>query len=187
MTDNAIISLFFERNDSAITALEEKYGRDLKKYAERYLRDSRDAEEVYADTLTDVWNSIPPTKPKKLIAFLMTIVKRRTVDKLKYLSRSKRTEAKAEIYEEFDEVANRLSSAENVEDTVVNDRAGAINSFLKAESEMSRAIFVKRYYYGLSVEVISEETGLSSSAVRTRLSRTRDRLYEYLKKEGVIL
>lgn len=187
MTDNAIIELFFERNDRAVTALEEKYGRELKNYAERYLRDRRDAEEVYVDTLTDVWNAIPPTKPQKLIAFLMTIIKRRTVNRLRYLSQSKRAQAMTEIYEEFDEVTGRLSSAENVEDAVVNDRAGAVNSFLRSESEVSCAIFVKRYYYGLSVKEIAEETGLSKNAVTTRLSRTRDRLYDYLKKEGGLL
>lgn len=187
MTDNSIIKLFFERNEGAVVAFEEKYGRELKGYAERYLRDKRDAEEVYVDTLSDIWQAIPPTRPKKLIAFAMTVIKRQTVNKLRYLSQAKRAQSSEEIYAEFDELTAKLSSDESVEDNVVNDKSGVINEFLNTETELNRAIFVKRYYYGKSTLEIAKEVGLSQNAVTTRLSRSKDRLSERLKREGVIL
>ena len=186
MTDNAIIKLFFQRNEGAVSALEEKYGRELKSYAERYLRDRRDAEEVYADMLSDIWNAIPPTRPQKLIAFAMTVIKRRTVNKLRYLSQDKRAQSETEIYAEFDELTAKISSSENVEEQVVNDKSGVINEFLRSETELNRAIFVKRYYYGKSISEIADEVGFSQGAVTARLSRLKDRLYERLHDEGVM-
>ena len=46
-------------------------------------------------------------------------------------------------------------------------------------------MFVRRYWYGISVKELAAESGLSQSAVKTRLHRTRMELKSYLMKEGV--
>ena len=182
MTDSAIISLFFERNGDALKELENKYGKNLKRFAEKCLSDKRDAEEVYMDALSDVWRTIPPKKPDSLGAYAMTLLKNRAFNRIKYLSREKRAKNKEDIYSDF----NDMSYGESAEDTVLNNSSNAINDFLKIETKTNRIIFIKRYYFGLSVSEIAADVGISENAVSTRLLRVKERLYEYLYERGVI-
>ena len=61
----------------------------------------------------------------------------------------------------------------------------AINSFLESLSEMSRKIFVKRYFYMMSVKEISIDTSTSVSNVKVSLMRTREKLKAHLEKAGI--
>ena len=48
-------------------------------------------------------------------------------------------------------------------------------------------IFMRRYWYVDTLAEIAMRYGISESAVRMRLNRTRDKLAGYLKQEGVHL
>lgn len=183
MTDNAIIRMFFERNGDALAELELKYGNLLKNYANRCLADKRDSEEVYMDALNDAWTSIPPERPRQLGAYVMTLLKRRTLNKLKYLAREKRDRNREAVFSDFDGIEVEPSA----EETVLANAGDLINAFLKKESSTNRVIFVKRYYYGMSLSDIAFDLGITENAITTRLHRQKERLADYLTKEGVDL
>lgn len=176
MTDNAIIALFFNRDGDALREIENKYGKVLKHYAEKCLSDKRDSEEVYMDALNDAWTTIPPQKPDSLGAYMMTLLKNRTFNRIKYLSREKRAKNREDIYSDF----NDLPFEPSAEDTMINNSANTINDFLKTETQTNRVIFIKRYYFGMSVSDIAADLDLSENAVSTRLLRIKERLYKYL-------
>ncbi len=182
MTDLAIVKLFFDRDGDAIVELEYKYGDAMKRYARKCLTDSRDAEEAYMDALQGLWSSIPPERPKKLGAYAMQILKNKIVDKVRYIASRKRGEQKEVLVAELADVG----ASQSAEDTFLDNKSGVIDRFLRTESEMSRIIFVKRYWFGKSVNDIAIETAMTATAVSTRLSRTRERLREYLVEEGVL-
>ena len=48
-------------------------------------------------------------------------------------------------------------------------------------------IFVKRYWYGESLEAIATGLGCSGGKVKSSLYRTREKLRTYLEREGVAL
>ena len=60
----------------------------------------------------------------------------------------------------------------------------AINDFLGKLDEEKRNIFVRRYWFLDSVADIAKRYGISESKVKTTLFRCRNRLREYLNKEG---
>lgn len=182
MTDTSIIKLFFDRNGDAIAEVEDKYGASMKRYARKCLSDSRDAEEVYMDALQALWSSIPPEVPKKLGAYAMQVLKNKVVDKVRYVASRKRSEQKEVLTAELFEVGATASA----EDEITGDHSGVIERFLKSEPEMSRIVFVKRYWFGKSINEIAIETSMSANAVSTRLSRTRERLRRHLIEEGVM-
>ena len=186
MTDNAIIQLLFDRDDSAVVELESKYGKLMKSYAFRYLNDSRDAEEIYNDTLVDIWKSIPPDHPNRLGAYITAILKRKVINRLRHLAREKRSRAGEALFNDFDDVINVAGTQKSAEDVVIDDKRGLLSEFLKSESATSRIIFVKRYFYGKSIPEITRETGMSETAVSSRLSRTKARLYRHLRDKGVM-
>lgn len=182
MTDLAIIKLFFDRNGDAVAEVENKYGDGMKRYARKCLSDSRDAEEAYMDALQGRWTSIPPERPQKLGAYAMQILKNKVVDKVRYAASRKRSEQKEVLMAELAEVG----ATESAEDTVIAKSTGTLDRFLRGEPDMSRIVFVKRYWFGKSVTDIAIETGLSVTAVSSRLSRTRERLRKHLIEEGVL-
>ena len=60
----------------------------------------------------------------------------------------------------------------------------SINTFLSTQSRDTRAIFLRRYWYGDSVRSIAKAYSMKESAVSARLLRTRGKLADHLKKEG---
>ena len=65
--------------------------------------------------------------------------------------------------------------------------ADLISSFLRALPKESRVIFLRRYWYGESLESIAAFLGCSSGKVKSSLFRTRGKLRIYLEQEGVSL
>lgn len=76
LSDEAIISLYWDRNDKAIEATDFKYKNYLYTIAYNIVHDKLDCEECLNDTYLGVWNAIPPSRPRVLKAFLITIMRR---------------------------------------------------------------------------------------------------------------
>jgi RNA polymerase sigma factor (sigma-70 family) len=60
--------------------------------------------------------------------------------------------------------------------------AGRIVQFLETIEEPDRSLFRLRFEEHKSLEAVTKETGLSYSAIASRLSRLRTRLWEFLNK-----
>ena len=63
MEDLQIISLYFKRDEAAISETATKYGAFCHGVALNILSISADADECVNDTYLQAWNSIPPQKP----------------------------------------------------------------------------------------------------------------------------
>ena len=65
--------------------------------------------------------------------------------------------------------------------------ADALNAFLRSLAEDDMRIFVRRYWFGLSVADIAKERGMGQSNVKIRLHRMRLGLKKYLETEGILI
>ena len=63
----------------------------------------------------------------------------------------------------------------------------AINCFLKALDVHKRNLFLRRYWYLDTIQVIADRYGLSQSSVKVELFRLRKKLKQHLQKEGIEL
>lgn len=59
-----------------------------------------------------------------------------------------------------------------------------IDEGLKTLPERDGEIFVRHYFYGESTPEIARKMNISEGTARSSLSRTRNRLKEYLTKRG---
>ena len=75
MEDEAIIALYFARDEQAITETERKYGVRCRKLGMRILGNPQDAEECCNDVWLKVWNTIPPLHPKHFSAYLVKLMR----------------------------------------------------------------------------------------------------------------
>lgn len=182
MTDEKIIQLYFDRNEQAITQTAEKYGRLTNSIAYNILNNREDAEECVNDTYAGLWNAIPPEKPRNFTAFICKIARNLSLKRLEYLTREKRSPDITLSLEELSDILpdNRYSPEISEEDI-----GKAISDFLRTEKQDSRNVFIRRYYFFDSVKEISKRFDFTESKVKNMLFATRNKLKDYLIKEGI--
>ena len=185
MTDERIIELFWQRNESALKAVSLKYGTYCGVVCGNILRNAEDKDECLNDTWLRAWNSIPPQKPTNLKMFLAKIARNLAIDRYKRQNAVKRGSGETELI--LDELEECISNKDNVENTVISKEIGvAINDFLKTLSERDRNIFIRRYFYADTAEKIAKQYALTVNNIMVILTRTRAKLKNYLM-EGDLL
>ena len=90
MEDSKIIQLFWERDESAISAVSEKYGRYCATIARNIIGNEQSVEECVNDTLLELWEVIPPNHPKHFLAFISKVVRNNALDAVKGIKAQKR-------------------------------------------------------------------------------------------------
>ena len=72
------------------------------------------------------------------------------------------------------------------EDKVQGEQIGQnITAFLRTQSKQDRLLFMKRYWYGVSIKDLAQQMQISESSAKVRLHRIRGRLKKYLESEGI--
>lgn len=183
VTDEALVKLYFDRNEDALVKTQALYGKYCHKIAKTILLRDEDAEETVNDTLMQAWRSIPPARPQRLLAFLSKITRNLALSRLDRDLRDKRRRTTDLVFDELDEVLSD-HSGDIADDIALRD---AISVFLKSQAKTDRVVFVKRYFYMLPVGEIAKEMALSVGAVKTRLYRLRLSLRERLEEEGIFV
>ena len=184
MEDHAIIALYWARQERALEETDSKYGGYCRTIAYNILRNREDSEECVNDTYLGTWNSIPPARPSNFSAFLCRIARNLSLKRLEYNKAMKRD---LEVYVSFSELENVIADDE-IDPFITDEHLGKIISrFLRAEKEEARNVFLRRYWFFDSIGVIAEKYGFTESKVKNMLYHSRNRLREYLRKEGVIV
>lgn len=142
MTDQEIITMFNERSEEGIKALNEKYYPYCYKIAMNILSNIEDAKECINDMLMKTWHSIPPNQPNNLSAYIGKITRNLAID-------SYRKKGRIPI------VVNELETCVPSPIKEEMDLVPIINDFLQEEKEIKRIIFVKRYFYCENVRDIA--------------------------------
>ena len=183
MEDNAIISLYFERDEAAITETEKKYGAYCRTIADNILGSSEDTEDCVNDAMLRLWNAIPPQRPVRFRLFLAKIVRNLAFDRYKQKSAEKR--GSGEISAVLDELSECVADTCDIE-TELQGRAlrQLLNEFVAQLPERERRIFLRRYFYADSMETIARELGMRANHCSVLLSRTRKKLHAKLLEEG---
>ena len=182
MDDSKIIELYFDRDEQAITETDIKYGRLCHSISYNILKDHRDSEECVSDTYTGIWNTIPPTRPNNFMAFVCRIARNLSLKRLEFMKREKRS---PEVLLSLDELAVVLPDERYAPDTPDEDVGKLISLFLRNQKEDVRNVFIRKYFFFDSIGDIAKRYSFTESKVKNMLFYTRNRLKEYLIKEGV--
>jgi len=183
MTDERIVELYWQRDESAIEQTTRQYGAVLLRLAYRILADLGESEETVNDTYLKAWHTMPPQRPSRLGAFLSKITRELAIDR--YRRRRAEKRAASEYALSLEELSECVPGGEKPEEELDADLlADAIGAYLRTVKTRARETFVLRYFYALSLQEIADRQGSTLSSVKTVLHRTRTGLREYLEKEG---
>ena len=186
MKDDAILDLFWQRNEDAIAAVKTKYGPYCAAIARRILADPQDAEECVSDTWLKAWNAIPPHRPPRLALFLGKITRETALNRWKAAAAQKRGGGETPLA--LEELGDQFSTGEDpvAQAAELAQLGKAISHFLRTQPTQTADLFVGRYYHLKPIRDLAREFGLSESNVKTTLHRTRKKLKTYLEKEGLL-
>ena len=162
MEDTEIMELFWARNEDAIKETDAVYGRKLNTLAKNILLSREDAEESVSDTYMETWKTIPPHRPKYFFAFLASICRHLSLNRLDWNMAAKR---KAEV----------VSLTEEMELCI-------------PDTSLERTMHgkeLRRYSYVDTIAEIAQRYGMTESKVKMQLSRTKEKLRTYLEKEEI--
>lgn len=182
MDDREIIELYFKRDEQAIKETDAKYGKLCHSIAYNILHNPEDSEECVNDTYAGVWNAIPPARPNNLMAFVCKITRNLSLKRFEFLKRDKRS---ANVTVSLDELSAVLSDEQYAPDVSDEYIGKLISNFLRSQKEDTRNIFIRKYYFFDSVKEIAERYSFTESKVKNVLFCTRNKLKDYLIKEGV--
>ena len=184
MQDKAIVELFLGRDERAIREASEKYNHYCMHISMNILGNIEDSEECVNDTLLGAWRAIPPHHPENLAAFLGKLTRNAAINKYNARHADKRAAGEYAVsIHELDECIPDIRDVESHVDAAQLEQV--IDNFLREQKADNRNIFLLRYYYSCPVSDISRRMNISEGTIKSTLSRMRNRLKNYLKKEGV--
>ena len=185
MEDKQIIKLYFQRNEAAIVETSTKYGAFCHKIAMNILSIREDAEECVNDTYHSVWNQIPPTNPDSFRAFLGRITRNLSISRFRALHAQKRYSGMELMLSELVEC---IPSQNTIERTIESKELSEyINEWLTALAEQDAMLFIRRYWYGDSVQDLAKKTDTTAAKMAQTMLRLRKSLKAYLEQKGVTL
>ncbi len=182
MDDLQIIELYLNRDERAITETALKYGKLCFSIANNILGNEADSEECVNDTYLNMWKVIPQTKPSNFVAFICKITRNLSLKRLDFNLAMKRNPNSAVSLSELEE----LMADDKINPSIDDEEIGKlIGDFLRGEKEDARNVFIRKYWFFDSVSDISARYSFSESKVKSMLYHTRNRLRDYLQKEGI--
>ena len=183
LDDQRIIKLYFECDENAIEETDFKYKNYLLSIAYNMVHDKLDCEECLNDTYLGAWNTMPPSRPHVLKAFLTTIMRRTAIKR--YHRKTRQSAVPSEMTLALSELEEYIVGEEDVDAHFDAERLGrVISGFLRSLSDRRRFIFMSRYYASEPIHTIANDLGLSRSTVNKELAAIRGALKDRLESEG---
>ena len=181
MEDRKLIRLLWDRTETAIEELAKQFGSRLYRTAMNILGIHQDAEEAVSDTYLAVWCAIPPKRPGARAPFVFRTGRNIALNRCREASAQKRC---SHYDSSLEELAGCIAGPDFWELLDSRELGRKIDAFLDTLNRNSRVMFLRRYWFGDSVSEIAKAFGVTQNVVSVRLSRTRDKLKDYLIREG---
>ena len=184
--DEKIVELYWQKNEEAIWITRDKYGKFLYRIAYNIVHDHLDCEECQNDTYLNIWNSIPPTRPRVFRSFIACVMRNVAINKF-YEKTSKRR-IPSELTISMEECQDFLSYNEKSTDELMAEDLGEmISAFLRSLNKRDQYIFMSRFYLVEPIEVIAKELNVTESTIYKKLTKLKANLKKYLEAKGVLL
>jgi RNA polymerase sigma-70 factor (ECF subfamily) len=180
--DAQLAAAFVDGGDGVLRAVYDRYGAMIYRIARGVLSNAADAEEVTQATFVSAWQGRETFDPARgsLAAWLIGIVRRRTVDRLRVMERERKaTDAAARIVEQEPGGAALPPHTDQIVDRIV------VTDGLAHLADTQRRVLELAFFDDLSHRQIASVTGLPLGTVKSHVRRGLAQLRRRLEVDGV--
>jgi RNA polymerase sigma-70 factor (ECF subfamily) len=171
MSDEQLVALFAEGNNSAIELLIQRHKRRIFSHIQLLVKDKNLAEDFFQDTFIKAIKSIKEGRYQDeghFVSWIQRIAHNLVID---YFRKQKNYKELSNDNGEYDLFNNVKFCNEPIEDEIVKKQTSAqIRDFVKLLPEEQRQLVVMRVFLDMSFKEIAESTGVS---INTALGRMR--------------
>lgn len=185
MTDAEIVQRYWRREETAIAETQARYGAYCMQIAMNILSSREDAEECVSDTWLQAWNTIPPQQPRSLRAYLGRIVRNLALNRWNHNHAQKRYSGMEQLLSELENCIPAPDTTQQKLETAALSEI--ISDWLETLPRDDRILFVRRYWYGDTLQELAERTGVPADKLAQRMLRLRRGLKAALEREEVSL
>ncbi|MBO4217375.1 MAG: sigma-70 family RNA polymerase sigma factor [Clostridia bacterium] len=183
LADERIIELYWQRDESAISETDAKYGGYIAAIAFNILSDDGDCEECKNDVYLALWNAIPPDRPRSFPAYLSKVTRNVALDRYREKNRQKRAVSEMSVC--IDELSETIAGTADTEiEYEEEELIRVINAFVRALPSRRQTVFVLRYYYADKISSIADVLSVSESTVKKELAKIKKQLKKAVEKHG---
>jgi RNA polymerase sigma-70 factor (ECF subfamily) len=168
-----VLKDIIDMKDKSLTfhRLYERYAQDVYRFAYWLCGDRDDAQDIASETFVRVWTAVKDWRTETVKAYLLTIARNL------YLKNLHRKDRFLTIDEEIADEANRPDKKIEV-DLYISHVLNA----LKQLSEIDRTVLIMKAEKDLTYQDISQVTGLSVSAIKVKIFRSRIKINKILQE-----
>lgn len=182
-SDTYLTELFWDKNENAIKMANEKYRKLIFSTILTILGNREESEECLNDVYMKLWSSIPPQRPVSFRAYAVKIARNAAIGRLKALGAQKRN-CGAVAYSL--EALGDAVPAQSCEDEEKSRLIGQIiEKYLDSSDDKTMYIFMKRYYFGVSIDEIARSMKCSRSSVNQYIKKIKTELKARLAEGGI--
>jgi RNA polymerase sigma-70 factor, ECF subfamily len=176
-SDRALLAAMVAGDAEALRDLSARYGRRLAMFANRFLGDLADAEEVAADVLWQAWREAAAFDPARasVATWLTMIARSRSLDRLRA-----RRARQAPAGQTPDPVASSDPAAELHQ----AERGRIVRQAIDRLGANERAVLELAYFSDLPQSEIARQLSMPLGTVKTRIRNAMIRLREALAERG---
>lgn len=179
-----LITLVARRDDSALSALYDRYNRLVYSLAIRIVGDRALAEEIVLDAFVSVWRAAGSFVEERgrFVVWLMSVARHRAIDELRRLN----VRPEGSSVELND--AQHTPQPDRLEDIVdVRRRREVVRSVMAQLPDAQREALELAYFGGLTQQEIAAKTNTPLGTVKTRMRLGMLKMRDELKRldEGI--
>ncbi|WP_427159560.1 sigma-70 family RNA polymerase sigma factor [Aliinostoc sp. HNIBRCY26] len=167
-TDVLLITKIAQKDQSALSALYDRYGKIIYAIAFKSLKSPEESEEVVLDVFAQVWRIAEryDTQKGRVDTWLFTIARSRILDRLRKLQR---THVSTTFSLDTTEIQPKADNVDLFESVFIAERRSRVIAAMKKLPDEQRLVIELAYYQGLTQSQIAEVTGVSLGTVKTRI------------------
>jgi RNA polymerase sigma-70 factor (ECF subfamily) len=172
-----------DADETALGALYDRWARSLYSLVFHLLRDPDEAEDVVEETFWQAWRKASSYEPSRgaVSTWLLTIGRRRALDRLRAKSRRKEESTQSGV---LADIASPASDPLQMIES--SERRSNVLTALRDLPDEQREVLELGYFQGLSQSEIADTTGQPLGTVKTRMRLAMQKLREPLSmyREG---
>ncbi len=169
ITDEQLMASMQKRHEEALAELYHRYHSTMKSLIMQILHNEAEADDLLDEVIDEIWqraNDFSPALGRPL-PWIMTITRRRSIDRLRKRNAYSRTKDRFRI--ETEQGAGMWNQRNALKEIILSDERCYLDHVMETLPEPQRQVLVLIYFQGMSQREIAKETDIPLGTVKTRI------------------